>query len=222
MIHIYRADSEVGVALFDLVTGKFLYGELCNSERLIKFVNNFPEHPVTIFVERGWKEEIEEVFFLLPHLQDIATVKTVRKVSPKQMLIKDGKNKPKLKPGFLCVCIGVMLGCLLLIPTSFEYRDSVLTKAKSVETMTEEFVQNQPDKQSVQQLYTSISGVYSKANVEAVTYSAGTFKIVFSSVNGELQSSHFDGFEKATLTKVASLEDGKGATVHVYEMEGSL
>ena len=222
MIHIYRADSELAVALFDLKTNKFKFGELCSKERLIRFVSSFPEHPVVIYVERAWKDEVQEIFFLLPHLQNTATVKTVRKLSPREMLAKVSKNKQKKSPVLMCMCVGIMIGCLLLFPKSLEYRDSVLAKAKNIEDMTEEFLAKHPEKESVQNLYTSLSGLYAKVNVETITYSTGSFKVVFSSINGDLKSESFDGLEKATLTKVATLDDGNGVYIYVYEMEGNL
>ena len=221
MIHIYRADTELGVALFN-ETNKFLYGEICSPQRLIKFVNDFPEHDVTVFIERQFKDDLQELYYLLPQLQDACTVKTLRKVNPRDLLKKNAQVKPKLKPTLICVCMGVMLGCTLLIPKSLEYRDSVLVKAQTVEGFTEEFAENQPKAEDVQKLYTSLSGLLAKVNVESITYSTGNFKVVFSSINEELQSTDFDGLDKATLTQVATLEDGQQGTIYIYELEGSL
>lgn len=222
MIHIYRASTpQMGVALFN-ESGKFMYGELCNAERLVKFINNFPEHNVTVFIESAWKDDIQELYYLLPQLQDACIIKTMRKVNPRDLLERSAQVKPKVKPTLLCICIGIMLGCLLLVPRSLEYRDSVLVKAEAMEGFTQEFAENQPKTEDVQNLYTSLSGLYAKVNVETITYSSGTFKVVFSSINGKLTTSEFKGLEEAKLTLAATLEDGKQGTVYVYEMEGSL
>lgn len=222
MIHIFKAASDLGVALFDQETEKFVYGELCEKDRLVAFVNSFSEHDVVIFIERTWQEELEEIYFLLPHLRDLAQVKILRKVPVKQLLAKSAKEKKKRNPFFLYAFIGIIVGCLFLMPTSLEYRGSVLIKAQSSKEFTADFVQKQPKVESRQQLYTSISKLYRQVRVEAITYSSGSFKIIFSTANENLKVSDLEGFDKATLKKVSSLENGKDANIHIYELEGSL
>lgn len=222
MIHIYRGDSEIGVALYDLDTNKFVYGEMCSKERLITFVTSFPDHPVTIFIENAWKDEVQEIYFLLPHLQDLAKVKVQKRVDVKLMLSKAAKVKVKRNLSLVYLVIGIMVGCMLLIPTSLEYKASVLTQAKTLEGFTEDFVKTQPNTESLQDLYTSINKLYSEVRVEAVTYSVGSFKVIFSSANQDLTVADLEGFEKATLTKVSSLENGEDSSVHIYELEGNL
>ncbi|MFF2798202.1 hypothetical protein [Lysinibacillus xylanilyticus] len=223
MIHIFKGDNELGFALFDEDTGKFEYGELCHLERLKTFVNSYPEHPVVIFAERDWlEEELQQIYFLIPHLQHWAKVKTMKKVSVKQMLVKSAKDKKKKNPVFLYLFAGVILGCFLLMPTSSEYKNSVLVKAQSTKETMEEFVQKQPNMQSRQQLYTSLVNLYQKVRVEAVTYTDGSFKVIFSATSQDLKITDFPEFKKATLKKVSSLENGKDANIHIYELEGSL
>lgn len=222
MIKIFKSESELGFAIFDLENNKFLYGELCEKKRLVSIVNSFPEHDVTIFIEKAWQDDIQEIFFLLPHLQDLAQVKVLRKISVQQMIAGSTKTERNKSFFSLYISIGVIIGALLLLPTSMEYKNSVLVKAQAIEGMTEDFLENQPDEQYRQQLYTSIDGLHQKVRVEAVTYSSGTFKIIFSSANAELQVTDLEGFEKATLVKVSSLGNDKDANIHIYELEGSL
>lgn len=222
MIKIFKGQSDLGFSLFDLDSNKFLYGEVCSKDRLVSIVNSFPEHEVTIIIEKAWQDDIQEIFFILPHLQDLARVKLVSKLSVTQMIASSTKTVKKKSFFSLYISIGVILGTLLLIPTSTEYKNSVLVKAQSVESMTVDFLENQPDEQYRQLLYTSIDGLHQKVRVEAVTYSVGTFKIIFSSANPDLQLTDLAGFEKATLVKVSSLGNEGEANIHIYELEGSL
>lgn len=223
MIKIFKSETELGFSLFDVDSNKFLYGEVCGKERLVSIVNSFPEHVVMIFIEKAWQDDIQEIFFLIPHLQDLAQVIVMKKIVVSEMIASSTKPIKKKRSFFyLYISIGVILGALLLIPTSTEYKNSVLVKAQSVENMTAEFLENQPDEQSKQLLYTSIDGLHQKVRVEAVTYSVGTFKIIFSSANGDLQLTDLTGFEKATLVKVSTLGNEGEANIHIYELEGSL
>lgn len=223
MIKIYRGTSTLGVALFHLDTGKFLYAELCERDRLVNFVNSFPEHPVEILIDADWKDEVQELFFLIPHIQEIAKVTPVKKLNVEYMLAEHLKEKKVRKKFPLLLALGITLGSLLLIPTSIEYKNSVLIQAQSNQEFAENFINNQPNPESLQQLYISLDNLYSKVRVEGVTYTDGTFKVVFSSTNENLKPADFEGFEQASLKVVSSLQEDKDSSpIHIYELEGQL
>lgn len=222
MIEIYKSETELGFSILDLNTEEFQYGEVCDSNRLIAIVNSFPEHEVIIYVERAWQEDLQDIFFLMPHLQDLATVKTERKVSVKQMISQ--ASKPKVRSSYISIYafLGIIIGSLFLIPISTEYKSSVLVQAQSIEKVTHDFAKNQPNKQTRKELYTSLDKLNQKVRIDAVTYSSGKYKVVFSSGNGKLKLKDLGKFKKAKLNPATSLGSEQGVRVYIYELEGNL
>ena len=222
MINVYKSKKEIGIVLFDLETSEFLYAEKCNRERLMTFITSFPDHEVQIYIEREWREDLQELFFLLPHLQDIATIHLVNKVNVDDSIKSSAQNKVTHKYPFMYFLAGIILGTLLLIPTVSEYRSSVLTQAKVTEGFAEKFVASQPEQGELKQLYTSIQSLYHTVSVEAITYSEGGFEVIFSSVNSNLTLGDLGVSQADTLKLVSTLKQSDGYSIHIYKMEGEL
>ena len=222
MIKIYGAASDLGVALFDPDTNKYLYGELCTAQRVKEIVINFPQHDIELWCEREWRDDLQELLFLLPHLEGTADINVKSKINVQKSLIDAAKVKQKRNFILIYISIGIMLGSLIMVPTAMEYRNSVLSQAQSMQSFTAEFAQNKPDEQKVQELYVSLDKLYSRVRIESVSYSMGKFTVIFSSANDDVRLEDLEGFEGATLEKLSVLENKKGSSVTLYELEGNL
>lgn len=223
MIKIFKSETELAFALYSLETNKFMYGELCSAERLRLILNNFPMHDIELYVEKGPDEDLQEFFYLIPHLKDLAKVYKQRKVNVQAMLDNSTNQTKKKKPFTLAkLSLGVIIGACMLIPTSNEYKSSVLSQAQAVERMTTEFAESQPEWESVSSLYSSIESLYKEVRVESITYSSGKYKIVFSTIEKDLTIDKLLNFPTATLTNLSSQKSKEGDLVYIYELEGEI
>lgn len=208
--------------MYDLNTNLFQYGEACSKSRLANIINNFPEHEVEIHIEKVHKEDVAELYYLMPHLKDLAIVRTTKKIDVIKSIANATEPVRQKNFTYLYLAIGVVLGSLLLLTTSLEYRNSVMVKAKNTVTMVEEFKENQPELESRNKLYTYVTSVTQVVNVESVVYADGKYNFIVSSTDPNLTQEDFKELPGVKVKKTSSLESKEGKQIHLYQMEGDL
>lgn len=220
MINIYRADQEIGVALFD-DKGKFSYAERCSHERMIALVNAFPSTQFRLFVAEDSEHLIEDTFEYLPHIETLTRVTTVKGLDVLDTLKSlNRKDTGKRNNLLIYSALGVLLGCVILIPTSNEYKNSVLEQAK----VMQEYTAAKPtESKDATKLSDSIDALYDEYKVEAVYFSGSSYKVIFTSDNGELSFSDFSEFPDSTLTlELALTDEDSEEEIFIYRLEGEI
>lgn len=221
MISIIKTTREVGVVIYDDKNGKFLHGERCDDHRMVSLVNAFPTNKVEIVVDYEYPEVTDDIFSHLPHLEVLAQVKKVKELSVGNYLINASKVKRKTNKSktLIYAATGIILGCAILIPTSKEYKSSVLEQAKVMQEYTEEQASGNAGSE---QLAKAIEGLHGTYKVDAVVSNYDGYKIVLTASSADLTIDDFGDFPNAGLTKEMSLVNDEGEEVHIYRLEGTL
>lgn len=224
MIKVLIDGSDYVVGLFS-DNGVFQHGEICDKVRLVELVNAFPDRQV--YLETKEESLIDEVYFMLPHIRGTSPMKVVGKLDSRKELdywlassVVTVKNRGASKLVALISC-GVILGSLLLLPISSEYRSTVLATSQ---LKLDNYAPQDPSlfrTLDLSVLYTFVKSEYRALDVESISFVGGIATVLFSSDKESLTPHPTELLPTSSLTKVDTRKIENGSTIYFYKLEGS-
>jgi hypothetical protein len=203
----------------------FQHGEICDKLRLSELINAFPDRQV--YLETRDESLLDEVYFMLPHIRGASPVKIVSKLDSQKeldywLVSSYGTVKKRAASKLIAlISIGVILGSILLLPISSEYRSTVLATSQ---LKLDNYAPQDPSlfrTLDLSSLYTFVQYTYNALDVESISFVGGKATVIFSSDKASIVNQPSKLLSDATLIKVDTRKIENGSIVYFYKLEGS-
>lgn len=217
-------DGSAYVVGFFTETGIFQHGEACEKERLVELVNAFPDRQV--YFETTDEFLFDEIYFMLPHLRGTCPIKITRSLNIEKeleywLLRKRSAKKRSVSELICLISIGIILGVLLLLPVSKEYKSTVLAIS---EVKIDNYSSPDPvvtKTLDLSSLYTFVQYSYNAVDVTSISFVNGKVTMDFTSDKVFLDKNQMELLTDTTLTRLDTIKSDNDSILYNYKLEGS-